>query len=195
MLWPGALSLRASIPASEPCQGPHLPLHEGCEFARDCPRGRGRKQFLPPSLFSEDLCCRVFPFCAVQAPFLQAFSCLLILACPHSCFLFFFFFSSPAPSFLWALLLHFLTPALFDFSENLTWHPSLSLPFSRCSFSWQVHLRNRPCVCTHGRGSAEETSGAGGLELWGWGLLPWYVWRGVYFGLFKGSSFPTMLLL
>ena len=119
---------------------------------------------LPP-LFGESLLAESFP--SYASGFLsQTFSCI-----PAPVFSRSFFPGSLSPSQL--SLQPLLSLTLSTSSEG----PSQSLSHSHHSLPWQVHVRNRPCVCPHGGGGAEETPGPGGLELWGRGLLSWYVKR------------------
>lgn len=118
-----------------------------------------------PSLFEESLLAESFPSYP-SGSLSQTLSCIPAPVLSHS-----FFPGSLSPTQLPIQPLLSLT--LSTSSES----PSQSLSLSHHSLSWQVHVRNCPCVCPHGGGGAEETPGPGGLELWGRGLLPWYVKR------------------
>ena len=163
MPWPGGLSQRASTPASEPSQDPRPPPHKGFGFAGDRPREQDRRMVSAPLSFRGISAGRVSPLLPIRVSFpklslvsrLQCFLILSFLALCHQ------------PSCLFSPSFHSHSP------PPLRVPPSLS--HSHHSLSWQVHVRNRPCVCPHAGGGAEETPGPGGLELWGRGLLPWWL--------------------
>lgn len=181
MPWPGGLSQRASTPASEPSQDPRPPPHKGFGFAGDRPREQDRRMVSAPLSFRGISAGRVSPLLPIRVSFpklslvsrLQCFLILSFLALCHQ------------PSCLFSPSFHSHSP------PPLRVPPSLS--HSHHSLSWQVHVRNRPCVCPHGGGGAEETPGPGGLELWGWGLLPWYVKRRGPFRQFLLPRHPLSL--
>lgn len=164
MPWPGALSQRASTPASEPSQDPRPLPHKGFGFAGDRPREQDRRMVSAPS-FRGISAGRVFPLLRFGFPFPNFL--LYPGSSVFSFFLSWFFVTKPVVS----------SAPPFTHTLHSSEGPSQSLSHSHHSLPWQVHIRNRPCVCPHGGGGAEETPGPGGLELWGRGLLSWYVKR------------------
>ena len=155
-------------PQHQPVSHPRTPaLHPTKDLGlwETGPGSRRGEWCLPPSLFKESLLAECFPSYP-SGSLSPTLSCI-----PAPVLSLSFFPGSLSPTQL--PLQPLLSLTLATSSEI----PSQSLSLSHHSLSWQVHVRNRPCVCPHGGGGAEETPGPGGLELWGRGLLPWYVKR------------------